>query len=104
MGRVTNRVWVWLTGVTGLTNWNVAPVNRVVKSNRSIYVCCMSKPQKPKKPYVRPTHLVGVRLPKEDLEWLEARAKADDRSVPYVIKRLIADARAQEEGKARKAA
>jgi hypothetical protein len=41
--------------------------------------------------YERPTKQIGLRVPPQLLGWLTAVAKAEDRSVPYVIKRILAD-------------
>jgi hypothetical protein len=41
--------------------------------------------------YERPTKQIGLRVPPPLLAQLEAIAKAEDRSVPYVIKRILAD-------------
>ena len=52
--------------------------------------------------YVRPSKQIGLRLPPEMLAWLEAAA-SEDRTVAYVIKRLIAAEMAREAKKARTA-
>ncbi len=47
-------------------------------------------------PYVRPSKQVGMRLAPEMLAWLEARAKEEDRSVPYLIRKIIQEQTARE--------
>jgi predicted HicB family RNase H-like nuclease len=47
-------------------------------------------------PYVRPTKLIGLRLPEDLHAQLAAIAKEEDRSIAYIIKRLIADGLARE--------
>jgi predicted DNA-binding protein len=47
-------------------------------------------------PYVRPAKQIGLRLPPEMLAWLEAVAKAEDRSVPYIIKKILSARMARE--------
>jgi hypothetical protein len=47
-------------------------------------------------PYVRPSKQVGLRIPAEMLAWLEATAKAEDRSVPYLIRKIIQEQMARE--------
>lgn len=61
----------------------------------------MTKPRKrtkPDKPYVRPTRQIGLRLPKDMLDWLEAEAKADDRNVPYLIRLAVTQMRERRHG------
>ena len=41
--------------------------------------------------YVRPTKQIGLRLAPELLAQIEAVAKAEDRSVSYVIKRILVE-------------
>jgi hypothetical protein len=46
--------------------------------------------------YVRPTKQIALRLMPEMLAWLEATAKEQDRSLAYVIKRILAEEMARE--------
>jgi hypothetical protein len=52
-------------------------------------------------PYVRPTKQIGLRLPEVLHAQLAAIAKDEDRSIAYVIKRLLAEGLAREAKKAR---
>ena len=59
---------------------------------------------RPMPSYVRPSKQIGLRLAPEMLAWLEAAATSEDRTVAYVIRRLIAAEMAREEAaKKRKA-
>jgi hypothetical protein len=44
----------------------------------------------PMPPYVRPSKQLGLRLPPEIYDWVQAVAKEEDRSAGNVIKRILA--------------
>ena len=48
-----------------------------------------------------PTKAVGLRLAPDVVEWLKARAKADDRSLAYVVMQIVR-AEMEREQKAKK--
>ena len=50
--------------------------------------------------YVRPSVQIGLRLPPDLHAELMAIAKKEDRSLPYIIKRLLAEGLAREAKKA----
>ena len=66
----------------GIPN-DLARHRRVVKGRPRDYVAPMPA-------YVRPTKQIALRLMPEMLAWLEATAKEQDRSLAYVIKRILA--------------
>jgi hypothetical protein len=81
-------------------------VPRLVNTPATNYLVLMPKPQKtptPPKPYVRKVRQIGLRLPRDMLDWLEAEAKADDRNVSYVIRLALTEFRQRRE-KGRKVA
>ena len=47
-------------------------------------------------PYVRPTKPIGLRVSPEMRTWLEGLAKEEDRSLAYVVKRILAAEMARE--------
>jgi predicted transcriptional regulator len=49
--------------------------------------------------YVRPSKQIGLRLPADLHTELTAIAKKEDRSLPYVIKRLLAEGLERERAK-----
>jgi len=53
--------------------------------------------------YVRPSVQIGLRLPPDLHAELVAIAKKEDRSLPYVIKRLLAESLAREAKKTARA-
>ena len=50
-----------------------------------------------------PTRQIAARLPHAQVEWLERRAKQDDRSFAYVLKQIIAAEMERERKKAARA-
>ena len=44
---------------------------------------------------------IGLKLSPELIEWLEARAKAEDRPLAYVVRRILIERKAAEERRAR---
>ena len=51
--------------------------------------------------FMAPTKAVGLRLAPDVVEWLKARAKADDRSLAYVVMQIVR-AEIEREQKAKK--
>jgi hypothetical protein len=51
--------------------------------------------------FMPPTKAVGLRLAADVVEWLKARAKADDRSLAYVVMQIVR-AEMEREQKAKK--
>jgi hypothetical protein len=43
------------------------------------------------------TRQIGLRLPLDLIEWLQARARAEDRPMAYVARRILAERKAAEE-------
>jgi predicted HicB family RNase H-like nuclease len=52
--------------------------------------------------YVRPSKQIGLRVPADMHAWLQAEAKQQDRSLPYVIKQILAAEMAREQKAAKK--
>jgi predicted DNA-binding protein len=50
-----------------------------------------------------PTRQIALRLPHEMVEWLELRAKQDDRSFAYVVKKIVEAEMQRERKKAARA-
>jgi hypothetical protein len=44
-----------------------------------------------------PTPALGLRIPRDAAEWLRARAAAEERSLAFIVTRLIRQAMANEE-------
>jgi hypothetical protein len=58
------------------------PTNQlVVKVSQQSYAWPMKSP--------RPVRQIGLRLTPELFAWLEAMAKAEDRTLPYLVKRIL---------------